>query len=266
MKSVLRMIIAGIRKNVINRRFLVCVLGVAVLLILDVFPGFLHSVSVDESGKLHFGGSIIQLMGLQGYTLYQVMSLSVCVLGAACVYCMDAKANAMNQLLIRSSYWKYTVSSVAVSAITGFLCMVLAELLMLAVYGSVLPLHYEVEAVYDVSGYPLLRSRHYYLHIASDIVLNGLRGAFFSIVTFLISAFVKNQFVIVASPMIVFFIFMRFGYMYFPPEFDIINVKNVYYTYVWIEEGVSLLYTLGYTLLVAVICGIIFYKRLRRIC
>lgn len=264
MKSIVRMTMAGIRKTVLNRRFLACVLGVALFMILDILPGFLHSVSVDESGKLRFGADLIQLISLQGYTLYQIMSLCVCVLASACIYCTDVKANVMNQLLVRSSYRKYTISSLVTCAVTGFLCMALAEILMLVVYGSVSPLHFELEEIYDMSVYTLLQSRHYYLHVLSDIILNGLRGAFFSVVTFVISAFVKNQFVLVASPMVVFFIFMRFVYMYLPSQLFVINIKVVYYSFFFGNEVISLLYTLGYTLVAGLICGIVFYKRLRR--
>lgn len=266
MKSVIRMSWASIRKMVFSRIFILGIIGVMILQILDVLPAFLHSASWDEAGNIRFGSCVLNLIELHGYTLYHIVSLSACVWVASCGYCADVQAGIMNQLLVRSSKVKYTISSIISCMVTGFLCMTVAGVLMALIYSFFVPVVYPSKMIYESSVFPMLQEGQYYLYIAVKIMQHGLAGAFFSVITFTISAFVENKFVIVASPVVLFFVLMRMGYILLPVEFDIINVKHVYYMFMWTSEGRCLLHAGIYTLVVGCICGIVFYRRLRRKC
>lgn len=241
---------------------MLCIFGIGILEILDIIPHFLWCVYRDENGALKVQYYVLDALMTSGYTMFHLLSLSICVLAASCGYCLDMESGIINEVLQRSSYRKYTIASMLSCAVSAFLCTVFGEIIMIIFYRCFGPVH-GMEGLYE-NSYPLLQSGHYYLYIVAVLVQRGLKGAFFAMVSFMLSGFVKNKFVIISVPVLVFYLLQRFGYGNFDPSFDIFNVHAVYSFFLFKTEGQSLLYVLSYTITAGIILGIIFYKRLRR--
>jgi len=262
MNNMIRLIKADCRKLIFTRTFLLCVLGVGILDILDILPHFLWCVYRDEGGMLQVDYTVIDAVCTSGYTMFNMAALSVCVLSASSGYCIDMESNVTNGILMRSSHKKYAAASMISCAVTAFLCMLLGEIILVVFYRQFGPVS---EAGYgSMSTYPLLRSGHYWLYIAAVLVQRGLRGAFFAMASFMLSAFVKNKFVVASIPILMFYFLQHFGYGNFDTSFDILNVHTVYYFFRLKTEGWSLLYAFSYTVTAGILFGIIFYKKIRR--
>lgn len=258
-----KLLAADLKKQIWSRTFLMCVLGVALLEVLDTLPNCLQSSYRDGDGLLRFGTTVINLLETGGLTMFQLMVLSVCTLSAACCYCIDTESGILHEILVRSSCRTYTAAAMISCALTAFLCMVLGDAVMTAFYSGLLPVHREEAEAYQYS-WPLLKDGHYAGYIAVVILQRGLRGAFFALAAFMLSGFVKNKFVIVSVPVLIFYFLQRFGYGYLGAAFDRVNVQMVYYFFLLKTETLSVLYALGYTIAAGILFGIVFYKGMRR--
>lgn len=260
MKSVIRLIKADCKKLIFTRTFLLCVLGIGILEILDILPHFLWCVYRDESGILKVDYTVMDAVNVSGCTMFNMVALSVCVLSASSGYCSDIESKIINGIFIRSSYKKYAASSIISCAVTAFVCMFLGEMLLVIFYRQFGPISIEGY----MSNHPLVQSGHYTLYIVAVLVQRGLRGAFFAMSSFMLSAFVKNKFVVASIPILMFYFLQHFGYGNFDTSFDILNVHVVYYFFRLKTEGWSLLYAFFYTITAGILFGIIFYKKIRR--
>lgn len=260
MNNLIRLIKVDCKKSIFARTFLFCVLGVGILDILDILPHFLWCFYRDESGMLRVDYTVMDAVRTSGYTMFNMAALSICVLSASSGYCVDIESNMTNEILLRSSYKKYAAASVISCAVTAFLCMILGEIILVVFYRQFGPVAVEGYT----ADYPLLQKGHYWLYIMAVLVQRGLRGAFFAMASFMISAFVKNKFVAASIPILMFYFLQHFGYGNFDVSFDIFNVHVVYYFFRLKTEGWSLLYALSYTIVAGLVFGIIFYKKIKR--
>ena len=261
--KLIHMICSEIKKQVRNRYFVLGVLGAAFLMILDTLSIALYDGYTDGAGKFHFENTVIGLLELADNTMFGLVALCACAMAAGCAHCDNEEYHMMHPILMRSSHKKYAVSTLVSCGITGFLCMGFAMLIKILVYACMVPIREGDVDAYELAT-PLLRDGHHYLYMGFWMALNGMKSAFFSMVSFTLSAFVKNKFVLVSIPVLVYYLLMRFGYGYLGPSFYIVNVRMVYFMMNHPTEGGSLLYTFIYTVIAGILFGIIFYKGIRR--
>ena len=259
--SFFRLIKVNLKQSLFSLQFVFCLFGIVLLQILDTFHVLIFNMSQTENGKMMFGGTVIGMLDLRNMTLYGLLSLSLCALAASCRYCKDMEGRIFPYLVVRSSYQKYSAASVVSCAVTGFVAMFLGTLLILGFYDIFLPVHRDLEA-YEFSM-PLLRSGYYWGYILVRLCITGLGGAFFSMASFMLSAFVKNKFVLISIPVLVFYFLMRFGYGNFGVELDIFNVQRVYFGWAYPSELRSLLHTFFYTIVAMLFFGLVFYLGIR---
>ena len=139
----------------------------------------------------------------------------------------------------------------------------------MCILSLMLPLSAENNDIYQGSWQTLQQGR-YWLFILYRLLLGGLQGAFFAIISFIASAFVRNKFLIYAMPSIVYYFFLYiFTDLYDLSKwngFRILSVANVYFTFQFglDKELESLCFTMLYTVVLAIVGWFVFDRKIRR--
>lgn len=263
-------VIENIKRAFKNIKFPAAVIGIAILECLDIFPVLMFSMQKEETGIVFHETVINLLMTGGGTTLYNLLTITLCALPCAGTYCDDSENHFITNIVSRKSYSGYSVASVSACAVSSFLCMVLGEFLFILILLCIVPVHYEDTSIY-IGSWKTLEEGKYGLYILYMVLLRGMRGAFFAIISFVASAFIRNKFFIYAMPSIVYyFLLYILTDISVWTGWDILrrfNIANVYFTF---QLGLDReLESLGLTLLYTIVTGIlgwlIFDRRIRRL-
>jgi hypothetical protein len=266
MRNMLRLIKADLKRAISNRVFWICVIGIALLEIMDVLPVVLSTVTMD-GWRIRTSYTIVDLFQIGGgLTLYNLLTITLCVIPFTGCYCDDTSNNMVTSIVTRSSYGKYSASMLTTCGISAFTCAILGEILFTVILLLIAPLSNEA-SFYNYETWQTLVDGHMWLFVILRILLRGLRGAFFALVTMMVSAFVRDKFFLFSMPTILYYFLMYVVYdlvdKYGLKTAGYFNVWNVYFTF---QLGVdkefqSIAFSFFYTLSVGIICWFVFYRK-----
>lgn len=217
------------------------VLAVALLHILNVLPVYMEQVYTID-GVRYVQGDILQLFVFGEYTLFPLVALCVAVLPFGFLYCEDKNNNMMQMILQRCPAVKYSFVNMLASGIGSFITVFCGQILFVLAYAMTgLPLHSRSIDSYvgenmGEGGYSLVGDKKYLQLLLAFILLRSLCGAFFGILSTLLSAYVKNKLVITSMPVILYYFLMRFGYGQLQlPVY--LNIRGIYWMFVFAGQG-----------------------------
>ena len=207
------------------------------------------------NGKFKLYYCMSELYELIGITMFGLIMLVVPVLAYSSAFCDDYSSNYLTYVLTKTSKTQYCTNTVIACAISAFLCVFVGEL-MVSIGISCVTSFYN--PLYDTLEHALLMG-------ITRIILLGLEGAFYSVVTMMLSVFTRNKFVIYTTPLILYFFFMYFGS-------NILNISTkinpayVFRNYILGEgnEIGSILYSLVYLIVMMFIAVRVMEKKIER--
>lgn len=228
-----------------GRRFWQAVFITAVLTILDYLPIFLMEIKTID-GITYYTSDILNTILFSGGSIFLGMTFITAVLPYSGSYCEDYSHNMIIPAVKRSTAAGYAIGIVIACALSSYICGMLSQILAACFFGIFVPMDNGMPSSKEI--YPLLQDGKNYLFYFLRISLYSLRGAFFGIFALSISVVVKNRYVIYASPFILYYFLMRFGYTVLDVP-GYLNVRGVYFDFVFGNEKeiLSVLYSLVFT-------------------
>jgi hypothetical protein len=149
--------------------------------------------------------------------------------------------------------------------------MVLGELLFVICLSFVVPLHEADLSFYQSGGmWETLENLQFYQFILLRILLRGLRGAFFSLIAFLLSVFIQNKLFVFSVPLILYYFILYISSdlyeVYHIDIFKNLTLSGLYGTFQFgvDREWQSLGFTFLYTVSVGILCWLVFERKVRR--
>lgn len=182
-----------------TKYFLLAVVLVVLFRFLDFFPVLVNYYSIVD-GKLDLGYSTMELYGLTGYTMFGLIMLVVSVIPFSGKFCDDLESNLTTYMLMKTGKSAYCNCMVVVCAISSFLCVFIGELIVVFVLSGLTPM-------YNIKYYTMSGAVQW---ILLRIILLGLQGAFYGLITMLMSIFTKNKYIVFTSPVLLYFFFALF--------------------------------------------------------
>ncbi len=195
----------------------------------------------------------------------QVQVLFVCgALPYATAYLNDWNNGYIRLLVIRGNLRSYLRSKVLVTALSGFFSVFIGKLLFV----SSLCLFYPWTSEFDVPdkiGVNLLYYIHPWAYFIGDALLYALAAAGFAVMALLVSGFVLNTFVTIASPLVLFFAITSIYQIFHLPQGIDLNALTMGYIYAYADSWqFTLLHIIIVWLIVILIAGKLFIWRAER--
>lgn len=250
------MIRINLKRAMFNIPFIITIFAIGILELLD-------SVGNYSEGRTTF-----EIFLISGLTMFSITTYAVSTLPYSRAYCEDAESGMMTNILNRSSSIKYTIALMIACGIASFIAVFCGEIVCILIYNIKCDFIDDITIATN-SGYggapSLMNSGHYNIYILCEILLRAFRGSFFGMFALTMSAFIKNKFVIISTPVLLFYMLMRVGYGIFNLPIYL-NIRGVYFCFVFGNEKeiLSVLYTFAFTLCCGVICGLIMEHKVRR--
>ncbi len=245
MKSSAEYIGAILKRGFLSVRFVGIVIAIAVLEIMDVFPVYQDNITNYGTEDL------LNLLIMGGYTLFQLVSVSMAVVPFGFVFCEDYENGYLSVLVQKSSSLKYACCNMVACGIGSFVTVLFGEIIMLFVYHMWgVPLFTEEGAGFYIgeNGFSLIEQGQYVSLMVAFVLLRCLRGMLFGMLALVLSSVIKNKMVIASVPIILYYFFMHvgFGTLKLPDQCNI----NIYWQFVfgWHKEWLSIAYVAGMTI------------------
>ncbi|MBP3338638.1 MAG: hypothetical protein J6L69_04480 [Lachnospiraceae bacterium] len=193
-----------------SKRFWITMMLVALFRFLDLLP-LIVSYSYVENGKWQNIYDVVGLHQCIGISMFALIIRMVPVLTYSSEFCDNYKSNYLTYALMRKGKTYYCVTTAIKCALSTFLCVLIGEVIV--VLGLMTILDFNHNTTVNVQGV-VMNDGQAIFDISSRIYLLSLRGAFYGVVTMLLSIFTLNKFVIYSIPIILHFFFMYFGVDY----------------------------------------------------
>ncbi len=238
--NVIRALRGAMQRAVKSKIFFTAVMLVVILRLLDILPLILQS-AIWIDGELKFAYSTQGFINLYGSSIFGMIILIVPVLPYSCTFCNDYSSNYLIYYLLNIGKTKYSTVTVITCAISSFLSVVVGDILAAAILSPFTmwgPVNQSFESTL--------------IWIILRITLYGLQGAFYGVITMLLSIFTSNEFVIYTSPILLYYFISFLGSEVLKLSTKIVPTY-IFKDFIFGEgsEEISLLYSLLY--LIAVI-------------
>lgn len=204
---------------------------------------------------------VVQNTWSNGFLSYIVLAL--CAFPVVGNYVQDIKTERITIVLPRMGFGGYAVCVSGVVCMAAFLCVVLGDCILYGVghFCLRLPFYDPLDAQFVTSD--LLENGHFLLFFFVTEILNGMQGAFLSLLVFAISFWIKDVQILTVLPMILWFLFV-----YWTANLpSLINPKQIYwYTFapsVW-SDGFKAFYAILITVLVVAFDSFLLYQILKK--
>lgn len=257
----------NLKRAMWKRSFMFAVMGIALLELLYSFPDMVYGWMMT-GGNLRQSENVVHLFQISGgNTLYNLLTITVCMIPFVSCFCEDKENKLLTGIVTRGSAGRYAASTMFTCGISSFLCMVAGELIYLAI---VLVLYPVADGYGYMDTWSSLVDGHYYLYLAMRILQRGFRGAFFGMISLMISSFVSNRYVILSSPTIIYYVLLYVTTdvaLYFNNRIvDTMRISAVYFTFQFglDRELFSLFYTFLYTVATGVLMWMLYRMQVKR--
>lgn len=258
---------SNLKRAIWKRSFVFAVIGIAVLELLDSFPDMVYGW-VMTGGNLRESENVVHLFMISGgNTLYNLLTITVSIIPFVSCFCEDKENKMLTGIVTRSSAGKYAASTMFTCGVSSFLCMLAGELIYLAI---VLILYPVADSYGYTDTWASLVEGHYYYYFMLRILQRGLRGAFFGMISLMISSFVSNRYVILSSPAIMYYVLLYITTdvsAHFNNQIlNTFRISAEYFTFQFglDREGFSLFYTFVFTMVTGYFLWVIYRMRVKR--
>lgn len=234
------------RRAIFSKKFLIATLLTSIMIILDYLPNLLDGI-YEIDGIIHNSTDIVNIVANGGLTIFFGMIFIAAVIPYSGVYCEDRNDNMVIPTIKRSDTTGYAVGIVIACTISTFLCAMLSQIISALFFSIFVPFDNHMPST--IECYSLVANDHKVLFFIAFICLKSLNCTFFGIFSLAISMIVKNRYVIYATPFIMYYFLMRFGYTVLNIS-GYLNVSGVYswfvfgYSKEFLSVGYSFLYTI----------------------
>lgn len=176
-------------------------------------------------------------------------------------YLSDCNNGYIKPIAIRIRLNSYSISKCISTFAAGASAIALGSILFLCWLLILYPLESDYNATYD--GYEILLSnRSYFQYFVLRILLTSLAGGAFSVMALCVSSYIRNPFVVLASPVIVYYSLNTIVTMLKLPAW--MDITTVFYYTVFNSLTYSAIYSCAYFIVFAVIFGVVFCKNVRK--
>jgi len=195
----------------------------------------------------------------------QVQVLFVCgAIPYATAYLNDWNNGYIRLLIVRGNLRSYLRSKVLVTALSGFFSVFIGKLL----FAGSLCLFYPWTSEFDVPdkiGVNLLYYIHPWAYFIGDALLYALAAAGFAVMALVVSGFILNTFVTIASPLVLFFAITSIYQIFHLPQGIDLYALTMGYIYAYADSWqFTLLHIIIVWLIVILIAGKLFIWRAER--
>ncbi len=240
-----------------SKRFVITFCLLAIFRILDLLPASLPYMSI-ENGKVVAVFDIVSMYSLTGISMFDLIILMVPVLTYSSAFCDDYESNSLTYMIMRYDRSRYCTNTVIACALSSFVACIVGEVIAIGAFALFIPF-------YEFHQYAGLTYMEAILSVVFQVLLLSLRGAFYGVITMLLSVFTGNKFVIYSIPTILYFFFMYFvaDYLKFADWFNPAFLFRVYIFGPGTEVK-SLIYVGIYIMVIMYITSKLMCKRIER--
>lgn len=265
----IKLIASNLKRIMVGKMFGFAVIGIVVLETLDALPFILDDIKAV--GTIDNATNVVRIFVMAGSTLYNLLVVTMCSLPAVGLFIEDYENHFIRNIVIRSSYRKYTVATMLSAAIGIFLCAMMGEGIFVFICRILFPIASNDETMYLYS-IDTLRNGNYYLYILIMIILRSLRGVFFGMISIMMSSIITNKFFIYSMPTIVYYLLMYIT-VDLPNMLGLdflrrISIPNLFgiAQFGLDKELFSLWFTIVYVCITGIIMWIVYNSGVRRRC
>ncbi len=238
-----------------SKFFLMAFFMVFAFRLLDIFGAFADFITKVDGKYVVLAHNIMDIFEIFGVTMLGMIMLVIPVITYSGAFCDDLSSNYLTYVLMKSGKPGYCVATVTACAISSFLCVFLGELAVIILLGQFMPFYDERYASFPYA----------FTIVFTRLLLFGLQGAFYGVVTMLMSVFAKSKFVIYTSPLLLYFFFAYLGsnILKISTKINPALVFN-YYALGAGKEVESVIYALVYLIFVMFIVVKVMEKKIER--
>lgn len=225
------------------------------------YVSFIQLLSAEEVCSLYVDVST---------SAFSVLAYVFCAVPFSTAFCEDMEHGYVKQVLIRSRKWKYVLSKLSACFVSAVITFFGGNLLFIFIESMRYPF-------VDISGnyfdsplggremVRLFQSGHYVLYLVIKIFVSSLWGGVLASVAACVSLYLKNKMAVICTPMLVHYFggnFIRF-YLDMPNRYNPMYVYDIF-SDIMKGTGKSILYAVGYTLVLLVLLYVICLRKIRR--
>lgn len=286
MKSFLRVTGKEMSYGIRSVRFWGTAVALAVLMLLDAAEQIGLAKTVDDAGAVIYKTDILTLtldiISGSGYLFWVRFCLFAVPFG--CCFFDEYSHCASKYRLTRSNRKIYGISKMAAGTILTGAVVILANLMMLIVLKGLgfpflrekVMVEVEEELYYDSGSmvyytYGLVDAGHPVLMYLLALFFAALSAVFFSAMTIMLSAFIRNRYILIAMPLVLFYSIDSLLVLFFYPEYSPpvwLDLRRMFFSLMYDgaqTELAGILRTLLYTLAGVAVFSALFIHRIREV-
>jgi hypothetical protein len=195
------------RRAFLSPAFILAAAGMAAVLLLNAA----NEIKIDYSNC-----SVLYLSDVMDSNEFYFLAMILSAVPFAASFCSDWNNQFIRPSCIRSGPRQYCASKIIVCALSGGAVVALGHIIAYAVLMPCFPLFGVHEDLHNyISNYPaikvLLEGRHFLMFLLFKLIFQFGFYAFLAVLAFLLSTFIPNIFVVLASPLLAYFFLNNLG-------------------------------------------------------
>ncbi len=208
-KKFFRLLRSDFRRAVLSENFLTATLLVPFFYLLGTLESFAECV------KYGMEISVYEMHAMAAFGTFRLLNYVLCAFPFAAGFAADFQSRYFRSVIARSGRRCYAISKVIVTALSGTLCLVVGELLYMllcACFGTAVSAETLAElrtagtgAFETIPHAKLLLDGNFVGYFLLLALTRGLVGSFLSLIALCVSLHMQNRFVILASPLLIFY-------------------------------------------------------------
>lgn len=247
-RDIVSLVICEIKRALFSTRSLVCMFAFAFILSIN---------QICDAGQL---ASAIYHFDMSFSAGFYDLLFPCAAIPFSDSYLMDRSTGVDNLIIIRSRANTYCLGKIISTALSGFAVLVLGGW----IYLSVLLTRYNLvlDPYSSYVGYEcLLNEGRCVEYFFIRIVITGLIGSSFSVLTLFVSTYLDNRAGVLAMPIVIFYAINEIENLFSVPLF--LNVTYIMHSPLWGESQIvlSCCYVVIFSVVIDIIFGVLFYKR-----
>lgn len=249
MRRMINSLRTDLRYMLISCRFLLACVGLALVSLL----------SVAEEIVSNGAGSVYSYYTIYWYQPFYILYLLFSVIPGAVSFCIDWNTKHFRFVLLRSNKKIYAFSKATACFVSGFLTTFIGQLLFLLALSIKFPGFIDNGMSAPGGIYAeLMNEQDIWIFFFIRVLLQAMAAGFFAVFSLWLSTKIINYFVVLASPIILYYLIDNlFVALHIPPRFMLSKISQGLLQGPGILEIV--LYCLGYFLLLGIVFSIAFY-------
>ena len=201
---------AEIRQGLINLRFCLALIGIAVAILLSSIDGIINAFRVDI--LLHYGFHASILLSALASDMMTLVLPILCTLPYTTSFVDDVKSGFIKEYLPRTNIKSYLISKIIACAASGGAVLAIGVAFAYAMSAlSFMPMEAALK--------PGEASINYLSQIVGKVAISMFSGALWSVLGMTFAAMTNSRFMAYASPFVVYYVLIILHERYFPDFF-----------------------------------------------